>query len=91
MYAGLGCRLLTDDRDTRAGVNFVYGGDWFPARPLVVSASCDLGNLDAAFVVRARATVGAAWRRWEVFGGYDFLRIGSVNLQGPMLGLRVWF
>jgi hypothetical protein len=90
-YAGLGCRVLTDDRDTRAGVNFVYGGDLFLVKPVVLSASCDLGNLDAAFVFHARATVGATWRRLEAFGGYDFLRIGSVNLQGPMLGLRVWF
>jgi hypothetical protein len=30
-------------------------------------------------------------RGWEVFTGYDFLRIGSVNLQGPLLGLRLWF
>jgi hypothetical protein len=30
-------------------------------------------------------------KRWETFGGYDFLRIGTVNLQGPMVGLRLWF
>src|SRR5581483_2174843 len=28
---------------------------------------------------------------FEIFGGYDFLRIGSVNLDGLMLGLRLWF
>jgi hypothetical protein len=91
MHAGLGARLLADPSDTRGGFNFTYGLDAFPVQPLTVSASCDLGSLDAAFVVRARASVGAVWRNFEVYGGYDFLRIGSVNLQGPTAGLRVWF
>ncbi len=91
MYSGLGFRVLTDPRSTNWGANFVYGLDWFPARPLVVSASFDAGNLGSASVIHSRATVGAAVRRCELFGGYDFLRIGSVNVQGPTAGLRLWF
>jgi hypothetical protein len=37
------------------------------------------------------SSVGAIWNGWELFAGYDFLRIGTVNLQGPMVGLRFWF
>jgi hypothetical protein len=91
MHAGLGARLLTDRLDTRAGINGLYGIDLFPLQPWILSASVELGTLDDAFVVHARATIGATFRRWEFYGGYDFQRIGSVNLQGPMLGLRVWF
>jgi hypothetical protein len=91
MYAGLGFRMQTDRYDTRFGFNFLYGGDVFLSDPLVLSASLDVGNLSSDLVVHGRATVGLNYKRWEVFGGYDFLRIGSVNLQGPMLGLRLWF
>jgi hypothetical protein len=27
----------------------------------------------------------------ELLGGYDFLRLGSADLQGPFLGVRLWF
>jgi hypothetical protein len=91
MHAGVGGRVLTDRHDTRAGFNGLYGIELFPLRPWVLSATVDLGNLDEAFALRARGTLGATFRRWEVYGGYEFQRIGSVNLQGPMLGLRVWF
>jgi hypothetical protein len=91
MHTGLGFRLLTDRSDTRAGFNFVYGADLYPEAPVVISTSLDLGNLDAAFVVHARLTAGVTRRNWELLTGYDFLRIGSVNLQGPLLGLRFWF
>jgi hypothetical protein len=91
MYAGLGFRTQADRSDTRFGFNFLYGGDVFLGEPLVLSASLDVGNLSSDLVVHGRGTVGLIYKRWEAFGGYDFLRIGSVNLQGPMLGFRVWF
>jgi hypothetical protein len=91
MHTGLGFRLLADRSDTRAGVNFLYGADLYPIKPLIVSSSIDLGNLDAAFLVHGRCTLGVAYRNWELLTGYDFLRVGSVNLQGPLLGVRTWF
>ncbi len=91
MHTGLGFRLLADRYDTRAGCNFLYGADLYPAKPVVISTSMDIGNLDAAFVIHGRITTGVIWRNWEMLAGYDFLRIGSVNLQGPLLGLRFWF
>jgi hypothetical protein len=90
-YTGAGARILTDRHTTRAGFNFLYGADFQPVRPIFVSTLVELGDLDSAFLVHGRATVGANFGRFEVFGGYDFLRIGKVNLQGPLLGLRLWF
>jgi hypothetical protein len=90
-YAGLGFRLMTDRQDTHFGFNFTYGIDVFPVKPLVLSSSFDVGSLGSAAVFNVRATAGVVHRGWEVFGGYDFLRIGSVNLQGPVAGLRLWF
>jgi hypothetical protein len=91
MFVGAGGRVMPDRYDTRAGFNFTYGAEVFPCKPLVLSSSLDLGNLGSASVVRARATVGLIHRHWELFGGYDFYRIGTVDLQGPMAGLRLWF
>lgn len=91
MHTGVGVRLLTDRSDTRAGVNFLYGMDVFPTKPLVFSSLVEGGTLDSAWVLHGRGTVGVLYRRYEWFGGYDFLRIGSVNLQGPVVGLRLWF
>jgi hypothetical protein len=91
MYAGLGFRVLTDREQTDFGFNFTYGGDWFPGRPFVVSGSLDAGNLGSAGVIHVRSSVGAILGGCEVFAGYDFLRIGGTNLQGPMAGVRWWF
>ena len=91
MRTGLGFRTLTDDHVTDWGVNFHYGADWFPHEPFVLTGSVDLGSLGNAFVVRTRATVCVTWHGWEAFGGYDLLRIGAVNLHGPMIGVRLWF
>ena len=91
MYTGLGARGMFDSDKTRGGVNFQYGADFFPADPVVVSTLFEMGNLDRAFVMRVRGSVGIQLRHAELFAGYDWLRIGSVDLHGPMVGLRLWF
>lgn len=71
--AGLGFRVWADDSDTRWGVNVMYGADFFPVKSFVISALIDGGNLGSAGVFHARATAGAVFRGWELFGGYDYL------------------
>ena len=90
-YAGLGARLLTDPLTTKSGFDFVYGFDWLPAKPWVFSSLFDTGTVGSAWIIHGRATVGATYRHFELFGGYDFMRIGTVNVQGPLIGLRLWF
>jgi hypothetical protein len=90
MYAGVGGRLTADRCDSRGGFNFTYGGQVFPCKPVVIASSLDLGTLGSASVVRVRSTVGLIHRHWELFGGYDYLRIGNADLQGPLAGLRLW-
>ncbi len=91
VYAGLGVRTLTDRKRTDTGVNFTYGGDWFPIRPIVVSTMFDAGTVGNTYLLHGRGTVGLMYHHVEFFGGYDFLRIGTTNLQGPLLGMRLWF
>ena len=50
-----------------------------------------MGNLDHAFVTRVRGSVGIQLQHAELFAGYDWLRIGSADLHGPMVGVRFWF
>lgn len=90
-HAGLGARWRFDRHDTSGGVSFLYGADFFPIHPLVLSASVDLGSLDRQFAIRGRASAGWQFGRCEILGGYDIHRIGRANLQGPFLGLRLWF
>jgi hypothetical protein len=91
LYAGLGFRALTGPGQPHWGWNFTYGADVYPIKPIVISATLDVGSLGSATVFHVRGTVGYIYERWEVFAGYDFLRIGTVNLQGPLVGVRLWF
>jgi hypothetical protein len=91
IHAGAGLRVLQDHTGTRYGGNFLYSTDLFLVKPLVVSALVDGGWLDSTGVVHGRATFGVVAHGWEVFIGYDFMHLGSVNIQGPVAGLRFWF
>jgi len=90
-YAGFGARCQIDPQKDHWGFNLTYGCDLTAIRPLLVSTQVDAGNLGSAVVVHARGSLGVVWRHYEIMTGYDFLRIGSVNLQGPFLGVRFWF
>jgi hypothetical protein len=91
MTTGLGARFLLDHGHDRGGFNFLYGFDAFPVRPVHLFGSFDGGNLGHAGVGHLRGGAGVNWTHVELFAGYDFVRIGGVNLRGPMVGLRVWF
>jgi hypothetical protein len=91
MHTGLGARFLLDDGHNRGGINFLYGFDAFPIRPVHLFGSFEAGTLGSAGVYRVRGGVGVNWSHAELFAGYDCVRIGGVNLQGPTAGLRVWF
>jgi hypothetical protein len=91
IHAGLGGRWRFDEHTVDGGGSFLYSADVFLREPVVFSTSVDLGNLDRKFVVRARASFGLQLSHAELLVGYDFLRFGDVNLQGPFAGLRLWF
>lgn len=88
---GAGGRLATDHRQTHGGANLTMGLDIYPCKPAILSSRVDFGTLGEAKVFHARSTFGLIWKRWELFAGYDFLSIGSVDLQGPVAGIRIWF
>jgi hypothetical protein len=91
LYLGAGCVFWSDPSVTKAGFDCTASFDLYPVKPVVVSGLFDLGALGSALYSRARLTAGYLWGRWELFGGYDFQRVGDVNLRGPLLGVRLWF
>jgi hypothetical protein len=91
MHTGLGARLMFDNGHDRGGFNFLYGFDAFPVKPLHLFGSFEAGSLGNAFLWRLHGGVGATWTRGELFAGYDYLNVGGAVLQGPMIGLRLWF
>jgi hypothetical protein len=91
MRAGVGARMISDRHATDFGFNFTYGADIYPCKPFVMSAVLDAGTLGKVGVFRAHGSIGVLYKRWEIYTGYDYLRIGSTSLQGPILGLRLWF
>lgn len=89
--AGIGTRFLNDTRRTDWGINFVYGFEFFPHDPWTFGTQLETGTLGNAWVFRSTTRLGVNWKRAEAYLGYDYLRIGSTELQGPMVGLRLWF
>lgn len=79
------------------GGNLTSSVDVFPFKPLVLSGQVDYGRVghgsdQAINMIHTRATLGLMLPHGvEVYGGYDFRRIGQLNLQGPTVGVRVWF
>ncbi len=54
-------------------------------------ATMDLGSLGDALFFHFRSTAGVMIGPAELFTGYDYQRIGNVNLQGLTVGLSLWF
>ncbi|MFT3878062.1 MAG: hypothetical protein QM703_00200 [Gemmatales bacterium] len=90
-HAGVGIRFLNDRQQTDTGVNFVYGFDCFPIKPVSLGMQFEFGTLGNAWVYQATGRIGLVWKFSEVYAGYDYFHIGSQVLQGPMVGLRIWF
>lgn len=89
--AGLGVNILGDAWGTDTGINFTSRLDLFPVRPLAVTTEFDMGTIGDTETIHGAARVGLMLDRFELFGGYDYRRIGNIELKGPMAGLQIWF
>lgn len=88
--SGLGLRTMVDAGETSWGVNATYGMDLFPFRPLVVSASADLGTVGSALYRGARVTLGFMIGAVELYGGWDGAWVDEIALGGGVFGVRGW-
>jgi hypothetical protein len=90
MRTGLGLNWLADDHGSDFGFNFTYGGDVFPAPPLVLSADLDWGWLGSAGLLHFRGTSGILFGPAEIFAGYDYFDVGGAQFDGLVAGVRFW-
>lgn len=91
LRSGVGLAWLSDQTDTDLGFNFTYGGEFYPVRPLVLSAELDAGWIGHAWMFHLRSTAGVVYKQAEVYVGYDYLEIGNAQLDGVVAGVKVFF
>ncbi len=85
--SGLGANWLEDHQGLVGGFNFRYGVDVFPIKPWQFTALVDAGELGKAGLIHLRTTGGLCFNRWEIYTGYDYRKIGSVEFDGPVAGV----
>ncbi|MCA9176502.1 MAG: hypothetical protein KDB14_18570 [Planctomycetales bacterium] len=91
MRSGIGINWFSDRTDADVGFNFTYSGDFFLAKPWVVSSEIDWGTLGDSSLFHFRGTVGAVWRGLEVFTGYDHYGVDGLKTDQWISGLGFWF
>jgi hypothetical protein len=91
MRLGAGMNWMSDHLGSDFGVNFTYGGDWFPGDPWVVSGEVDLGRLGESSLVHLRSTLGLQISSVECFSGYDYFAVGGARNHGLVTGIRLWY
>jgi|SRR5262245_51894011 len=90
-HLGVGARWQLDRVKDELGINLLYRAEVYPLRHTYLAGLFEFGTLHEAWVFHGRAEFGLNYRRWQGIAGYDWLLIGETSLQGPFLGLRVWF
>ncbi len=88
---GIGFNWLDDPNETDFGFNFTYGLDWFPAKPWVISATLDWGNLGRAEQFRFRMTNGLILHGIETYIGYEYYDLDESQTNNFIAGVRIWF
>lgn len=90
-YTGVGPQHFCDAIGCEHGVDFAYGFEAFPGRPIVFSAEGSLGNLGQAFAPGVRTRIEYMVGPVEAVLGWHQRWVGGVPLGGPFLGISGWF
>lgn len=89
--AGAGVNWLTDRGETENGVNFTYGAEWFPLKPLVFTATMDLGRISSDGLVHIRTTGGITTNGFGFYTGYDYFRVSNNGISSWINGIELRF
>jgi hypothetical protein len=89
--SGIGANWFDDHQGAVAGFNWRYAADYFPRSPWHIAAAIDLGELGKAGLVHFRTTAGLTFKRWELYTGYDYRKVGGVHFDGPVAGVQFRF
>ena len=88
---GAGINWFDSRTVSDGGINLTTRLDIFPVKPLVMTGEVDYGWVGGAEMFHGSLSAGFMWDRVELFTGYDFRKIGGVELEGPMFGVRLWW
>ena len=91
MRAGAGVNWLHDRGETDLGYNLTYAADVFVKQPWLLSSEIDWGQVGSEDLLHFRITLGLVLGTMEVFGGYDYYDVGSMELDGLVGGVGLWF
>lgn len=88
---GAGLAWMADSDRVDLGINGTCRADLFPLEPIVVSVEYDIASLSGETSQHLQAGIGANWQHVEIFGGVDYRSIASVDIVGPVIGIRGWW
>lgn len=91
MRSGIGVNFLSDQQHTDVGFNFTYAGDFYLAKPWVLSGEFDCGILGDETLFHVRVTTGLQYKGIEAYLGYDMVDVGAFHTDSLVTGLRLWF
>jgi hypothetical protein len=88
--SGFGPQHLRDASGWVHGVDFTWGFEAFPARPVVLGFEASLGMLGTALASGIQAQLGVVQGPIELSAGWRHRWIGDVGLGGPYAAIRFW-
>ena len=89
--AGIGANFLIDRFGTEIDTNLTLSTDFFPVEPLIIEFEIDYGKIGQATHTHLLTTAGVNFNHVEWLTGYEYRRIGSIEIYGPLMGMRVWW
>ncbi len=87
---GIGSRHYIVEGEHILGFDGFYGIEIFLGQPFRLALELHLGNLGQALTGQGRGELGIFMGPLEIYGGLDYLRIGSEGLGLVFSGLRLW-
>ena len=91
LRTGIGVNLLVDRFGTEADYNLTLSSDFFPVKPCIISFELDHGEIGSTHQTHLLSTIGLNYKRAEILTGYEYRKIGRTEIQGPLLGMRLWW
>lgn len=88
---GAGANWLTGSDHTDIGFNATAGFDIRLTKPWYASTVIDWGTLGSHGMFHWQISGGLDFGRFELFVGYDFFEVGSVERKNVIAGAGVWW
>jgi hypothetical protein len=88
---GAGWNMLYDSRRSDHGAHGMAELEILPQKRWILTGLAEGGTIGTANYFHGRTTAGWCWRGMEWYVGYDYWSIANTPIQGPVVGMRMWF